>query len=71
MSEIVNNEQDNSQDSIGQKLEKVSSTSCIHHWIIESPNGASSMGVCKICGMEKEFRNSYEYSSWHGPKPSS
>lgn len=29
-----------------------------HHWIIESPNGATSEGTCKICGIKKDFRNS-------------
>ena len=31
---------------------------CRHHWLIESPHGATSMGICKICGAQKEFRNS-------------
>ena len=31
---------------------------CRHHWLIESPHGATSMGVCKLCGSQKEFRNS-------------
>tara|TARA_B100000029_G_scaffold326813_1_gene319247 strand:+ start:1213 stop:1455 length:243 start_codon:yes stop_codon:yes gene_type:complete len=41
---------------------------CAHHWIIEPPNGAVSQGSCKICGEQKEFRNSFEYSSWYGNK---
>lgn len=28
-----------------------------HHWLIESPNGETSRGVCKICGATREFRN--------------
>ncbi len=28
-----------------------------HHWIIESANGPTSRGVCKLCGAEKEFDN--------------
>lgn len=28
-----------------------------HHWIIESANGPTSRGVCKLCGVEKEFDN--------------
>lgn len=28
-----------------------------HHYLIESPNGATSQGVCKKCGVEKVFRN--------------
>ena len=31
---------------------------CRHHWLIESPHGATSMGICKLCGAQKEFRNS-------------
>ena len=39
---------------------------CRHHWLIESPHGATSMGVCKICGEEREFRNSASDSLWEG-----
>jgi hypothetical protein len=28
-----------------------------HRWRIEEPNGPFSLGVCKICGAEKQFRN--------------
>lgn len=31
---------------------------CRHHWLIESPHGATSMGICKLCRSQKEFRNS-------------
>ena len=30
---------------------------CIHHWIIEEPKGPTSRGVCKLCGVEREFEN--------------
>lgn len=30
---------------------------CVHHWIIEPPNGPVSKGVCKLCGAEKNFEN--------------
>jgi len=30
---------------------------CRHHWIIESPQGPTSKGVCKLCGTEREFAN--------------
>ncbi len=26
-----------------------------HHWVIGSPSGAVSMGVCKICSAQREF----------------
>lgn len=47
---------------------KASDNGCVHHWVIEPPNGAVSQGSCKSCGEKKEFRNSFEYSSWYGNK---
>jgi len=32
---------------------------CRHYWIIEEAKGATSRGVCKFCGAEKEFYNSW------------
>jgi hypothetical protein len=28
---------------------------CTHHWLLESPRGDTSRGVCKYCGEEREF----------------
>ena len=39
------------------------------HWVIEPPNGPVSMGKCKKCDVEKEFKNSFEYNTWHGERP--
>ncbi len=47
---------------------EAASDGCVHHWVIDPPNGAVSKGRCKACGEEKEFRNSFEYSSWYGNK---
>ena len=38
--------------------EAVTEPTCRHHWIIDAPHGATSPGVCKLCGAQKEFRNS-------------
>lgn len=37
---------------------------CRHHWVIESARGPVSHGICKVCGLEKDFYNSApeEYS---------
>ncbi len=40
------------------------SATCRHHWIIESPNGETSAGICKRCGAKRHFRNSYEDYAW-------
>jgi hypothetical protein len=45
--------------------------SCAHRWRIESPNGATSRGVCRICGAEKEFPNSAEDYLWERNVPQS
>jgi len=37
--------------------EPANETECVHHWIIEPPDGPTSKGVCKICGAVKEFEN--------------
>ena len=34
--------------------------SCQHHWLIETPHGATSRGVCKRCGASKRFPNAAE-----------
>jgi hypothetical protein len=39
---------------------------CVHHWIIEPPAGASSMGICKVCGAEREFQNYAGDFIWEG-----
>jgi len=36
---------------------------CPHYWIIESPKGPTSKGVCKFCGEEREF-DSFGPDSW-------
>lgn len=34
-----------------------SKRTCHHYWIIDIPEGPTSRGICKFCGMEKEFDN--------------
>ena len=36
----------------------VSNVICAHHWVIETPVGPLSHGRCKLCGQDREFRNS-------------
>lgn len=33
---------------------------CVHHWVIDSPAGETSLGVCKHCGSSREFKNESE-----------
>ena len=30
---------------------------CRHHWLIETPEGPTSLGICRLCGEERMFEN--------------
>ena len=36
----------------------ISTMTCAHHWVIDTPAGPLSKGRCKLCGQDREFRNS-------------
>ena len=42
---------------------------CKHHWLIDSPNGPTSQGTCKLCGQRNEFKNSTQGSGWDRESP--
>jgi len=33
---------------------------CVHYWIIDPPDGPTSKGKCKHCGMVAEFYNNLQ-----------
>ncbi len=37
---------------------------CTHYWVIETPQGPTSMGRCKFCGAVSEFKNYVPFPSW-------
>ncbi|SVB69389.1 uncharacterized protein METZ01_LOCUS222243 [marine metagenome] len=37
---------------------------CPHHWVIDTPNGPTSIGTCKMCGEKQEFVNSLMSVGW-------
>jgi len=45
----------------------MTTTQCAHHWIIETPDGPISKGVCRHCGEERKFNNSTEFlgTNWN------
>ncbi len=53
-----------SEVAVKQASEATAEPQCRHHWLIESPHGAISMGICKLCGDQKEFRNSAHDILW-------
>lgn len=46
------------------QLEALERPRCVHHWLIETPQGATSKGVCKLCGAMGEFRNATSGAYW-------
>jgi hypothetical protein len=53
-----------SEAAVNEANEATAETRCRHHWLIESPHGAISTGICKLCGAQKEFRNSASDMLW-------
>ena len=51
--------------------EELEVATCRHHWVIESPHGATSIGRCKVCTEVREFRNSAADTLWEGDPMSS
>ena len=41
-----------------EDAELIPASVCKHHWLIDAPQGATSTGVCKLCGEVREFCNS-------------
>ena len=50
--------------------EPIDKSGCRHHWVIETPKGPTSKGVCKLCGAEKEFQNFMPELTWDGDQSS-
>jgi hypothetical protein len=49
--------------------EETTGSECEHFWMIESPNGPTSIGTCQTCGEKSEFRNSMPGSGWDRESP--
>ena len=52
------------EKSAHRKRKRTDEAHCVHYWVIETPRGPTSTGVCKYCGAEKEFKNYIVYSPW-------
>ena len=48
----------------GAGSEVLEAPPCRHQWLIDSPAGPSSKGMCRLCGEERDFQNYIEGSSW-------
>ena len=43
---------------------EASSKECQHHWVIDAPDGPVSRGVCKLCQLVREFKNTVGGDKW-------
>ena len=43
-----------------QIAEAPTTQTCCHHWMIQTSDGPVSLGVCKHCFENREFKNSIE-----------
>ena len=59
------------QTSVIDSIDEGEMPQCRHHWVIESPHGATSLGRCKRCREVREFRNSAADTLWEGDPMSS
>jgi len=46
--------------------QKKEQSGCKHHWIIETPHGGISRGICKFCGEIKDFENFFKLDYYRG-----
>lgn len=42
---------------------------CKHFWLIDTPNGPVSRGVCKVCGQVGEFKNYLDTTPYWEDEP--
>ncbi len=52
------------QGIVTKERRRHSLKACRHHWIIETPNGATSRGMCKRCGKTRRFPNAPDEMLW-------
>lgn len=41
---------------------------CVHHWILGTPTHDSTSGVCKLCGVSREFNDAYQPPTHQTPR---
>jgi len=49
---------------LGERQSAAASSTCQHHWLIETPQGTTSKGHCKKCDAKREFLNSLSGDLW-------
>ncbi|MBI2936260.1 MAG: hypothetical protein HYY31_05585 [Chloroflexi bacterium] len=42
---------------------------CRHYWVIETPTGPVSEGICKLCGEQRKFKNYLDTTPYREDDP--
>jgi len=42
---------------VAEASQSTAEAQCVHHWVIDSPAGSTSTGVCRVCGERRVFSN--------------
>ena len=50
-------------------IDETIKSDCEHFWMIESPNGPTSVGTCRHCGEHSASRHSMPGSGWDRESP--
>jgi hypothetical protein len=43
--------------AVAEAPQSTAEAQCVHHWVIDSPAGSTSTGVCRVCGERRVFSN--------------
>ena len=47
-----------------EEREEEQVSQCSHYWLIDAAGGPTSMGVCRLCGAERQFKNYLDNAPW-------
>ena len=59
-----------SEGSVAER-EQENDSQCQHHWLIGMASGPKSVGVCRICGAERLFKNALDRVEWDNSESTS
>ena len=54
------------EQQINTPLEEQAEPECRHYWVIDTPAGPTSTGVCRLCGAQRDFENYMGSRPWEG-----
>ena len=53
----------------GRIIPNMETQECKHYWLIEAASGPVSRGICKLCQLVREFKNTVVGNKWGDFRP--